>query len=71
MLATIDVPVLAAWGGVCHTAMRRLNALLGAYIPNAELTDIDGAGHVMIATHANRVADLIARLITQVEADMR
>ena len=68
LLAAIDIPVLVAWGGASHRAMRRLNALLGAHIPDARLAEIDGAAHFMIATHANQVASLIARRVAEVEA---
>ncbi|SRR5579871_223473 len=60
-LETIDVPALVLWGGVSHPAARRANALLGESMPRAAAVDIAGAAHFMIATHAQDVANLIAR----------
>lgn len=67
-LAAIDIPVLVAWGGSSHPAMRRLNALLGEHIRGATVAELDGAAHFMIATHANQVAGLVARHVAQAEA---
>jgi pimeloyl-ACP methyl ester carboxylesterase len=67
-LAGLDIPVLVAWGGASHPAMRRLNALLGECIRAAAVAELDGAAHFMIATHANQVAGLIARHVIQAEA---
>ena len=67
-LAALDIPVLVAWGGASHPAMRRLNALLGECIPAARVAEINGAAHFMIATHADQVAGLVARHVTQAEA---
>jgi pimeloyl-ACP methyl ester carboxylesterase len=65
-LATIDMPVLVAWGGRSHPAMRRLNALLGEHIHGATVAELGGAAHFMIATHAREVADLVGRHIARV-----
>ena len=67
-LAAIDIPVLVAWGGSSHPAMRRLNALLGEHIRRATVAEIDGAAHFMITTHANQVAALVARHVAHADA---
>jgi pimeloyl-ACP methyl ester carboxylesterase len=67
-LAAVEIPALVVWGEASHPAMRRANALLGAYLRRAVVAVIDGAAHFMIATHANQVARLIARHVHEAEA---
>ena len=67
-LAGIEIPVLVAWGGLSHPAMRRIGTLLGEYIGGATVAEIDGAAHFMIATHASQTADLLARHVAGAEA---
>ncbi len=71
LLTMIDIPALVAWGGASHSAMRRLNTLLGQYICGATVAEIEGAAHFMIATHASQVAHLVARHVIQAEAHSR
>lgn len=66
-LAAIDIPVLVAWGGSSHPAMRCLNALLGEHIRGATVVELGGAAHFMIATHAIQVAALVARHVARAE----
>lgn len=67
-LASIDIPVLVAWGGGSHPAMRRLNALLGEHIRGATVAEIEGAAHFMITTHGGQIAELLAQHIARAEA---
>lgn len=68
-LAGIDVPALIVSGSVSHPAAHRANALLSASMARAEFSTIDGAAHFMIATHADRVAELITKHVRDAIAD--
>jgi pimeloyl-ACP methyl ester carboxylesterase len=59
-LAEVDIPVLVLRGGASHPAVQRANALLSECLGRAALATVDGAAHFMIATHADRVARLVA-----------
>ena len=61
LLATIATPTLVVWGEASHPAAKRANQLLGEYIPDAAVATMAGAAHFMITTHAQPLADLIAR----------
>ncbi|MBN9581282.1 MAG: alpha/beta hydrolase, partial [Afipia sp.] len=63
-----DIPALIAWGGVSHRSVQRANALLGKALPRATAASIAGAAHFMIATHAEQVAQLIARHVLDADA---
>jgi pimeloyl-ACP methyl ester carboxylesterase len=67
VLGAVDIPVSVAWGAASHPSVQRANALLSEYMGGRALA-IDGAAHFMIATHAERVADLIARHVSGAEA---
>ena len=67
-LAAIDIPVLVIWGGASHPAPQRANELLGACISGANCAAIDRAAHFMIATHAEQVAEVIAKHVRRAEA---
>lgn len=67
-LASIDIPVLVLWGGISHPAMQRANVLLGECLSRAVSTEINGAAHFMIATHADQVSRLIARHVHDAQA---
>lgn len=45
-------------------AMQRSNQLLSAYLPQAELTMLEGANHFMMATHAVQLTEIIVRQIS-------
>jgi len=66
LLATVDVPTLVLWGEASHPAAKRANELLSRCIPDAATAEIVGAAHFMIATHANDVADIIAKHVSRV-----
>jgi pimeloyl-ACP methyl ester carboxylesterase len=67
-LATIDIPVLALWGGASHPAMRRANALIGEFANGGSGAAIEGAAHFMLGTHPGEVARLIGRHVDAAEA---
>jgi pimeloyl-ACP methyl ester carboxylesterase len=67
LLATVRIPTLVFWGEASHPAAKRANQLLGQFVPNAEVVEIAGAAHFMIATHAAEVAGLIARHVAWAE----
>ena len=70
-LTSIDIPVLVLWGEVSHPAVQRANALLGECLSHAVSTEINGAAHFMIATHADQVSRLIARHVHDAQASYR
>jgi len=70
-LKSIDIPVLVAWGGASHPAVKRANALLAECISRAVSAEINGAAHFMIATHANEVGRLIAQHVYSALANCR
>jgi pimeloyl-ACP methyl ester carboxylesterase len=59
-LSHINLPVRVIVGGSSPPAVQRANALLKECIAGATRVTIQGAAHFLIATHAARVADLIA-----------
>jgi hypothetical protein len=56
-----------AWGELSHPAAKRANQLLGRHIAKAEVAEIPGAAHFMIATHPKLVADMIAHNIARTD----
>lgn len=58
-LAAVTVPTRVLRGELGHPAVRRSNELIAAALPHADLVDVAGASHFMIATHA---ADVAARI---------
>jgi pimeloyl-ACP methyl ester carboxylesterase len=67
-LANIEVPGLVLWGETSHPAIRRANELLGQCMTNASAGSIPTASHFMILTHADEVAEIIARQVRQRDA---
>lgn len=67
-LRAIKMPTLILYGGASHPAARRANALLGESIGRADCIAVEGATHFMIATHAEKVGQLIAGHVTRAEA---
>jgi pimeloyl-ACP methyl ester carboxylesterase len=59
-LANITTPTLILTGTASHPAVRRANELLSQYLPQTELTILEGAAHFMILSHASEVARGIA-----------
>ena len=57
--ASVTAPTLVMRGGLGHPAVRRSNELIAHALPYADLVDVAGAGHFMIATHAAEVAAMI------------
>ena len=66
--ASIAIPTLIVRGTQGHAAMNRIGELLHRHIPGASLVSIDDASHFLLATHAARLARLIADHVTRVEA---
>jgi pimeloyl-ACP methyl ester carboxylesterase len=69
-LEAIRTPLLVLRGGASHPAVQRANALIGESISGATVATIDGAAHFMIATHADEVAQLIARHVLRGGAEV-
>jgi pimeloyl-ACP methyl ester carboxylesterase len=67
-LGAIETPTLVLYGGASHPAARRANALLGESIRRADCIAVEGAAHFMIATHPDKVGQLIAGHVTRAEA---
>jgi pimeloyl-ACP methyl ester carboxylesterase len=66
-LSAIEIPTLVATGRASHPSMHAANALLSECINGASLAVIPGAGHFMIASHAEQVGHLIAEHVNHVE----
>lgn len=64
-LAQLRVPTLVAVGTESHPAVVEANALIAKCLPAARFTAIEGASHFMIATHADAVAELVTRHVTE------
>lgn len=62
--AALRVPTAIVCGTASHMAMQRSNQLLSAYLPQAELTMLEGANHFMMATHAVQLTEIIVRQIS-------
>jgi pimeloyl-ACP methyl ester carboxylesterase len=66
-LANTRVPALVIVGEKSHPAARHANELLSRCISTASLVTIAGAAHFMIMTHAEELADAIARHVARAE----
>lgn len=66
-LASIDIPTLVLWGSASHPAVRRANELLSLCLANSAAVPLAGAAHFMIATHAEKMAGVLARHIAHTE----
>jgi pimeloyl-ACP methyl ester carboxylesterase len=64
-LSKIAIPTLVVRGEKSHPAVKRANELLGRSIPGATMATVPGAAHFMIATHAGKLASLVASHIGQ------
>jgi pimeloyl-ACP methyl ester carboxylesterase len=64
-LANITTPTLVITGTASHPAARRANELLSQYLPQTELTILEGAAHFMISSHASEVAHRTAIHVRQ------
>jgi pimeloyl-ACP methyl ester carboxylesterase len=64
-LSQIAIPTLVVRGEKSHPAVKRANELLGRSIPGATMATVPGAAHFMIATHADKLAGLVASHIGQ------
>ena len=69
-LGEIEIPLLVVRGGDSSPAMQRASALLHQRTGGSALATIEGAAHFMIATHAGKVASLIARHVDRAEANL-
>ena len=58
VFARMAVPTLVLRGGDGHPSVQRSNELISQWLPDAALVTLPGAGHFMIATHADEVARL-------------
>jgi pimeloyl-ACP methyl ester carboxylesterase len=67
-LKTIDIPALVLWGEASHPAVQRANVLLAEAMRHTASAEIGGAGHFMIATHADVIGRLIAQHVHGAEA---
>jgi pimeloyl-ACP methyl ester carboxylesterase len=63
-----EIPLLVVRGGDSSAAMQRASAVLHERTRGSTLATIDGAAHFMIATHAGKVACLIAGHVDRAEA---
>jgi len=67
-LNAIDIPVLVLWGEASHPAVQRASVLLAEGMRHTASAEIRGAGHFMIATHADVIGRLIAQHVHGAEA---
>lgn len=58
--AKLDMPVLLIHGDRSHPSLHKIAELLHATIPNTKLEKISGASHLLIGTHPQEIAALIA-----------
>jgi pimeloyl-ACP methyl ester carboxylesterase len=68
-LGSIDLPVLALRGSESPQAVQRANELVSECTPGATLVSIEGAAHFMIATHASRLAQLLADYVERLKSE--
>ena len=61
----VDVPTLILCGGRSPMPARRIAGLLGVAMPNARLTVVMDAGHMVPLTHRNTVNPLIAEHVAK------
>jgi pimeloyl-ACP methyl ester carboxylesterase len=66
--AAISAPTVIVRGMRGHPGMLRIAEILQAHIAGAELVSVEDAGHFMLATHAQRLAPLIAAHVQRAEA---
>lgn len=67
-LNAIDIPALVLWGEASHPAVQRASVLLAEGMRHTASAEIRGAGHFMIATHADVIGRLIAQHVHGAEA---
>ena len=67
-LSALDVPTHICVGATSHPAAQRANEVINERVPGSTLSRIEGAAHFMIATHPERVAQIIADQVNRVEA---
>jgi pimeloyl-ACP methyl ester carboxylesterase len=65
--ATLKIPALVICGTDSHPSLHRISELLAAHIPVAKLEKIPGASHLLIGTHPQEIAGLIAAHVARVE----
>lgn len=59
--ARVRCPVLCVGGRESGAWFTEMRAHLGDLLPTADITVVDGAGHLLASTHAELVADLLIR----------
>ncbi|AZO51329.1 MAG: alpha/beta fold hydrolase [Mesorhizobium sp.] len=64
----LDIPVLLVRGEFANPAMVAMTDLLEQTLPDARGAIVDGAGHFLIATHAQKCAALLRRFLTVADA---
>ncbi|RWA62571.1 alpha/beta hydrolase [Mesorhizobium sp.] len=64
----LDIPVLLVRGELANPAMVAMTDVLARALPNARRAVVDGAGHFLIATHAQKCAALLTRFLTVADA---
>ena len=68
-LSALAVPTEIIVGAMSRRAVQRANELVMHNIPGAELWEIEGAAHFMIATHPEQIAKIISARVA--DADRR
>jgi len=63
-LRSLAVPTQVVCGGLSHPAVRRANELISVHAPDAWFVGIEDAAHFAIARHAAKMADIVARHVT-------
>lgn len=70
-LAVADTPCLVVRGTASHPALQQIAAELARVLPNARLTQIDGAGHVTYAERPDEFASAVAGLMAELGSGKR
>lgn len=67
-LARLDLPIAVIVGAQDRITPPSLSEELAALVPGAQLTRVEGAGHLLPAEQPGRLADALARLLEKVGA---
>lgn len=66
--AALDIPVLLVRGELANPAMVEMTGMLRRILPRARSAVVEGAGHFLITTHAQKCAALLERFLAQAAA---
>jgi len=58
-LQGLEMPALLACGSETSEPFRRIHGILGDNLPDCELMEVEGAGHMSPLTHADEIAEAI------------